>query len=374
MTHHRALDGLRGLCALLICLFHFKAAGPLAAAPLLRGSWLCVDFFFVLSGFVIAAGWGGRLERPADLPRFLLLRLARVWPLHMVMLCLFLATEYAGAALSGLGIMHRPAFGPGHGPDDWLASALLLNCFGLTSGPAWNVPAWSIAAEYWSWAIFGLAWVLGGPERPWLILMLALLAWTAMLADGGGLGRSWDGGLWRALCGFFAGVLVQAAPRWQPGSAVRANVAEAAVLALVVAVMLANPRPPLDLAAPPLFALVLWVLAADAGCCSRWLGVPLLQRLGQLSCSVYLVHAFVQARLGDALDLLPRIWPGLPALHAPQPELFGRSPAEGLALTAVMLALVIAAALLANRWVERPVRAWARRRWHPAGVAVTAAR
>jgi peptidoglycan/LPS O-acetylase OafA/YrhL len=375
MMHHRALDGLRGLCAVMVCLFHFKAAGPLSASPLLRGSWLCVDIFFVLSGFVIAAGWGGRLERPADLPRFLLLRLARVWPLHMVMLCLFLATEFAGAALSGLGIMHRPAFGPGHGPDDWLAAALLLNCFGLTHGPAWNVPAWSIAAEYWSWAIFGLAWVLGGRQRPWLILLLALLAWMAMLADGGGLNRSWDGGLWRALCGFFAGVLVQAAPRWQPASAAQATRAELAALALAIGFMAASPPAPFDLAAPPLFALVLWVMAADAGWCSRGLGQPVLQRLGQLSCSVYLVHGFVQARLGDALDLLPRLWPGLPALslHTPGQELFGRSAGEGLALTALMLALVIAAALLANRWVEMPVRAWARRRWHPVRAAVTAA-
>lgn len=380
VARFRALDGARGLCALLVCLFHFKAAGPLAASALVRGGWLCVDFFFVLSGFVIAAGWGGRLERPADLPRFLALRLARVWPLHMVMLLLFLAMELAGAALAhvsgaGAGITHRPLFGPGHGWDDWLASALLLNCFGLTAGPAWNVPAWSIAAEYWSWLIFGLAWVWGGRDRPWLILLLALLAWGAMLADGGGLNRSWDGGLWRALAGFFAGVVVHNLPRWQPGSGAGAAASETGAVVLALGFIVWAPTGPTSLLAPPLFALVVHVLASDAGPVSRGLARPWLQWLGLSSSALYLVHGFVQARLGDALDLLPCLWPGAPSLmqHGAGGEVFGHSALQGLAITALMLLLVLAAAHVAGRWVEEPVRGWARRRWHPrARVAVRA--
>lgn len=359
---------MRGLCALLVCLFHFKAAGPLAASPLVRGGWLCVDFFFVLSGFVIAAGWGGRLERPADLPRFLALRLARVWPLHMVMLLLYLAVELAGAALAGAGIMHRPLFGPGHGPGDWLASALLLGCFGLTDGPAWNVPAWSIAAEYWSWLLFGLAWVWGGRERPWLIVLLALLAWAAMLVDGGGLNRTWDGGLPRALCGFFAGVVVHNLPRWRPPSAMIATAAEALALALAVLMILWAPLGPANLVAPLLFALAVHVLASDAGRIGRWLCRPALQRLGLISSAIYLVHAFVQARLGDVLDLLPRLWPGAPHL-VQSGQIIGHTAAEGLALTMLMLVLVLLAATMAARWVEEPVRDAARRRWHPARAA-----
>jgi len=367
----RALDGARGLCALLVCLFHFKAAGPIAASALVRGGWLCVDFFFVLSGFVIAAGWGGRLERPGDLPRFLILRLARVWPLHMVMLLLFLAMEGAGAALSGAGIMHRALFGPGHGLNDWLLSTLLLNCFGLTNGPAWNVPAWSIAAEYWSWVIFGLAWVWGGRDRPWLIALLAVLAWMVMLIDGAGLGRSWDGGLARALCGFFAGVVVHNLPRWQPARSARATFVEAAAVATGLGFIMAAPTGPAGLIAPPLFAAVVHVLASDAGGISRLLSRPTLQFLGMSSSALYLVHAFVQARLGDALDLLPRLVPGLPRLmqHGPAGEIFGRNAGQGLAVTLLMLVLVVAAARVAGRWVEEPVRGWARRRWHPARAA-----
>ncbi len=372
MRHYQALDGARGLAALLVCLFHFHAAGPIAASPLVRGGWLCVDFFFVLSGFVIAAGWRGRLNRPGDLPVFLGLRLARVWPLHMVMLLLFLAFELVGLVLAGAGIMQRPVFGPGHQPEQWLAAALLLNCFAFVGGPVWNVPAWSIAAEYWSWLIFGIAWVAGGRHRLRLVAGLAALAWGLMLVDGADLNRTWDGGLWRAVCGFLAGVLVLHLPRWQPPSVRRANLAELAAVGLALALIIWAPAAPWNLAAPILFALVVHTLASDAGVISRLLARPLFQWLGLVSSAVYLVHSFVQARLGDALDLLPRLVPGLPPVmqHGPAGEVFGRTPQQGLIATALMLVLVLIAAHLARLWVEDPVREAARRRWHPARKAV----
>jgi peptidoglycan/LPS O-acetylase OafA/YrhL len=45
-----ALDGWRGVCAVLVALHHFSANGTIAALPLIRNAWLFVDFFFVLSG------------------------------------------------------------------------------------------------------------------------------------------------------------------------------------------------------------------------------------------------------------------------------------------------------------------------------------
>ena len=73
-----ALDGLRGLCAVLVCLFHFRANNPLTEAAFIRGSWQFVDLFFVISGFVMAASYGHRLEDGLSSGRFALLRLARL--------------------------------------------------------------------------------------------------------------------------------------------------------------------------------------------------------------------------------------------------------------------------------------------------------
>ena len=91
---YAALDGWRGLCACLVALFHFRAPGSsglvtdshLTSNPVVASAWLFTDFFFVLSGFVIAANYRDRLSRGESPWRFLSLRLARVWPLHVVML------------------------------------------------------------------------------------------------------------------------------------------------------------------------------------------------------------------------------------------------------------------------------------------------
>ncbi|WP_454886839.1 acyltransferase family protein [Sphingomonas oryzagri] len=73
------LDGLRGLAAFLVLLHH---AGPkVAGLNLLPGGYLAVDFFFMLSGFVIARGYEGRLRDGLTLGSFLLLRLRRLYPM-----------------------------------------------------------------------------------------------------------------------------------------------------------------------------------------------------------------------------------------------------------------------------------------------------
>ena len=65
---------------------------------LLRNGGLFVDFFFVLSGFVIAATYGDRLAQGFSLLRYAVLRLGRVWPLHIVMVLAGLSLVDAGVA------------------------------------------------------------------------------------------------------------------------------------------------------------------------------------------------------------------------------------------------------------------------------------
>jgi peptidoglycan/LPS O-acetylase OafA/YrhL len=54
-----ALDSWRGFCALLVALYHVPVTAFVFLNPLVRGSFLFVDFFFVLSGFVISFTYEG---------------------------------------------------------------------------------------------------------------------------------------------------------------------------------------------------------------------------------------------------------------------------------------------------------------------------
>lgn len=98
-----ALDSWRGLAAVFIILFHAQVASHVRDASLVRAGEMFVDFFFVLSGFVIAHAYSERLTRGSDFGRFMVLRIGRVFPLHLAMLALFIMMETCKSLVPGLG-------------------------------------------------------------------------------------------------------------------------------------------------------------------------------------------------------------------------------------------------------------------------------
>lgn len=109
-SHSRAfhtLDGLRGIAALLIIPRHLWL---LAGGISLPESYLAVDLFFLLSGFVIAYAYDNRLARPGFLVPFLQIRLIRLYPLYLLGLAAGFVYR-TGSVLSGT--------------DNWTASRLL---------------------------------------------------------------------------------------------------------------------------------------------------------------------------------------------------------------------------------------------------------
>src|ERR1700746_4045007 len=88
-----ALDSLRGLCALMVALLHINSVSHISESSFVRQSWLFVDFFFVLSGFVIAFTYLDKIESKAALVEFAIRRFGRVWPLHAAILRLFVVSE-----------------------------------------------------------------------------------------------------------------------------------------------------------------------------------------------------------------------------------------------------------------------------------------
>src|SRR3954470_16211421 len=128
-----ALDGWRGVCACLVVLFHFHGYSPLHSMGLVRNSYLFVDFFFVLSGFVIAWNYANRLDTWGGVKRFLLLRLGRVYPLHVFMLLCFVAWETLRLAMHSEGTFTGP-----NSPPGVLTNLLLVQSMGVHESLTWN--------------------------------------------------------------------------------------------------------------------------------------------------------------------------------------------------------------------------------------------
>jgi peptidoglycan/LPS O-acetylase OafA/YrhL len=146
--HFEVLDGLRGSAAFLIVIFHvfnysFGFHGPWA---LVKHAYLAVDFFFALSGFVVAYAYDDRWTRMSIL-QFFRIRLIRLHPLVLI-----------GATLGLLGYIFDPFSKViNHAAVPMLLAAYLTSLLLLPSPPvagrlgetqALNGPAWSLMQEY----------------------------------------------------------------------------------------------------------------------------------------------------------------------------------------------------------------------------------
>lgn len=201
------LDGVRGVAALAVVVFH----APTFFAPAgLPSAYLAVDLFFALSGFVIDFAYKARLEAGIGALAFMRLRLIRLYPLYLLGTLIGVFSAIAALALGG-GLLS-----PGG-----LAGAALANLFLLPS-PAihdaphlfpLNSPGWSLFFELVINLLFVSIW-------RWLTLRTALLiALSGGVALVGlsyahgdmGIGDTWPTfgfGLLRAATSFFAGVAI----------------------------------------------------------------------------------------------------------------------------------------------------------------------
>ena len=87
-------------------MFHFRVTSHVNDLAVVQHGWLFVDFFFVLSGFVLAHAYGERLRSgQVDGFRFMLLRIGRIYPLHLVLLATMILFE----GMLATGILPRLA-------------------------------------------------------------------------------------------------------------------------------------------------------------------------------------------------------------------------------------------------------------------------
>ena len=375
-----ALDSLRGIAAILVALHHFTANGMIVNTMLVRNAWLFVDFFFVLSGFIIAANYREKLTRGYSIANFMQLRLGRVYPLHLAMLVLWVLAE------CGIAVFGADATTGGRAPFTGPAAAgalpaqlFLLQSIGLKLDETWNWVAWSISTEFWTYLAFALLAALGplGLNRRLAVLLLAMMALVTFVPASSDLGARWLG-FARCLYGFCAGVFVfDFSARYYAWQRERSRtyhnlpvtaLLELTAIVLGVGFVLASTYVRAHLVAPLIFGVVVLIYAADAGPVSRMLATPVFARLGLLSYSIYMIHPFLQLRVLKPIGLGAQKLTGIPVFSSiargdgATIQVWGTQPWLGDIATVGMLLCVVAAAGVTYRFVETPGRDYVRRR------------
>jgi peptidoglycan/LPS O-acetylase OafA/YrhL len=332
-----ALTGIRGVAAWLVVLYHirlsFAPSLPDAVVAALGKGYLAVDLFFVLSGFVLWLTWGERLQKQGwrAASDFLRKRLARVWPLHAVIL---MATVGWALLLIATG---RPV-PPQYSWPQLPLHILLVQNWGLTHDLGWNDPSWSISTELAAYAAFAALVPVVRVKHPLVVVVLLLVALDRLYAYHGESNLGADIaqlGLWRCLTQFGCGVMMCMV--WQHANRTKLQVVASASLAVAIA-LLASGLARETLAVPIAFASLVPLVAASSVMPHNPLSSRVAVWLGEISYSTYLVHFllwifFKLAFVGNAADV---------PLH----------------LGALFLALTLAASVILHRGVEIPARKW----------------
>ena len=366
----KALDGWRGLCALAVALIHLEFAGHYYDISFVRNSYLFVDFFFVLSGFVITHSTWGRLQTSESLFDFVLKRFARLWPLHAAVIALMIPQEAVRAYLISIGYFSPKvaAFEGRFSIEAMWENLAFLNAVGLRDHITWNYPSWSIGAEFLTYLVFGvcvcfaarrLAVVAAGLSITGLLLVILVAADR----PGPTIDVTYSFGFFRCLYGFFLGHLVYRA--WKTTPCRLGSAGEVAVTLAVVAFVQFVGDGFSTILAPVVFAAAVWVFAAEGGVLTRALKTTPIQKLGLWSYGIYMTHTLVllgldkmigfsEKRLNldiSYLETMSNI--GKPLLL----PLIGNAWVMDL-LALIYLAAVVALGALAYRYVEVPGQAF----------------
>jgi peptidoglycan/LPS O-acetylase OafA/YrhL len=335
-----ALDSWRGIAACMVVLYHVRVYSHVSELQAVQQGWLFVDFFFVLSGFVIAATYEERLAGGFGVWRFMLLRFGRLYPLHLTVLAAFVAFELARGGARPDGTL--------------LAQLLLLHGTGLVDNPeVWNFPSWTISTEIFAYLAFALAVAaLGARIKALLAVVLVLFPGLIYFGHGSMDARGYE--MMRCLYGFAAGVAVwhvfrRYRERLRPGTA-----AELLATAAAFWFVGAAGASAWSIAAPAVFAVVILVFASQSGVASRVLVSRPFLFLGAVSYSTYLLHIFVARRMAEGLSLARA--GGVRAL-----DQLGTDRLAGDLVIALCLGIILALSALTYRFIEAPARAWFRR-------------
>ena len=353
----RALSGARALPPLILVLFHYCAGRTYSGVKLfdlpVGKGYLWVEFFFILSGFVLTYVYGARwraLWRPRAYVRFLQTRLTRLYPLHLFMLFVILfmvITMRALAAHYGYVSIYDEPYHPINSWPTFVANLFLVQAWNMFPYLSWNGASWFVSVEFLLCILTPLYFTIarGGIAAAIFLILcgaagLAYLSGYAGLLGLGptskfGLDLTFHNGIYRGISDFAIGVglavlyeRVKARGGVSLPTLAHSLIQLAAFAVLLYAIYETGwAHRPQDIYVALAMALLIFTLSFDRGILARALQTKPLRTLGEWSYAIYIGQtALLQLSRHIDVHVLPGLtggpWvPWTPTWHWIEPVL-----------------------------------------------------
>ena len=302
--HFWVLDSFRGICACIVALSHFHANSIFNGSLLLDRGSIYVDFFFVLSGFVIFANYGERLKSGYGVNKFVFLRFGRLYPLHITVFLGFILVELLQFFIHvDSAALYAPFQGPGESVGAMLANVFLVHSLGIFDRFSYNGPSWSISVEFYTYILFAFILTYTGRFSLYVVALCAFISFMIVFTHHPHLYAKLDYGFFRCVYGFACGALTwEIYKKWGHKfqeliqGKIKINMLELGVLVLSMIYINYYSFGKLSFFVPIVFSIVVLLFAFEGGVFSRVLKHKFFLLLGMLSYSIYMTHIFIAGK------------------------------------------------------------------------------
>ncbi|ACU64512.1 acyltransferase family protein [Chitinophaga pinensis] len=290
-----ALDSFRGICALLVVCYHARILLSVAELPFFRHANYFVEFFFVLSGFVMYHTYGAKTMDSNRFKDYLTSRFFRIYPMHILVLTVVIGLEFMKLLGQQKGFyFNNAAFTASADPKYILPNILLIQAWVSESAAlSFNVPSWSISIEFYLYIIFGVLMWKAGKMKNIFFVAIVLVAGTLIMINQLPLTDQAMRGL---LC-FFAGCLSYMA--YKKIAFINSNKLLFTILELVLALLIIYTIVAdfsgvyKGIVTTLLFCVTIITFAVEGGAISALLRNKVFTYLGKLSYSIYITHYII---------------------------------------------------------------------------------
>jgi peptidoglycan/LPS O-acetylase OafA/YrhL len=369
------LTPMRGIAALLTVIFHIDLfmGGALihpAASSILSRMYLMVDFFFILSGFIMSHVYGNRFTSrvtKSDFKKFTIARFSRVYPLHLTML-LFLMLVYF--VFGKLGAPRNDILQVNNNLYSVITNLLLLHSMNFHNWFTWVHASWSISTEWWAYMVFPFLvapfFKLNSPGR-WIVCLLCFAGYFCIMffiipivtvpkelsfikfsRSDWSINVAYEYGFIRCICGFILGMMMHHAYDDQWGKKILGNGWMMIILALAAFTSMHYNLP--DILTVFFFPLLLLSGAYGSARINKVFSTKPMQRIGDWSFSIYLVHQPLLIVIFYSLSMIN------PPKNNDQPALPPLWMAWSIAV--VVIAIILVVSYFTYRFIESPSRRW----------------
>jgi len=296
------LTSLRGIAAFLVLLYHLKIFLHQHELTnnfsfLYNKAYLAVDFFFILSGFILSLSYYEKFSKAItskNISQFIIKRIARIWPLHIFILCCFISIP------SVLYLTERSIDNSQFSAMSFLTKTFLVDLWfvGHDYWKSWNTPSWTISGEFLAYLLFPfMARGFSNSFKTILLIYILLLSAIALAYEFFGFVSLGEGitslGLLRCIFSFAIGICIFCVYEHIKAKVTNKTGIFIAVFGFTSFVFLAYNFTSNHFFVPLLFSMTILGLVLSKSLFHDWLSTPKLVYFGEISYSLYLNHVFV---------------------------------------------------------------------------------